>query len=169
MTKIVLALLSGMTAVSCTAACAKVQPGSNATRSQQPSRSNAAPKKNQQPMPPALWQQYFHAGIDFEKRGDLTKAKQYYLYALSLLEKTKPTTNHLTSGLAHLESHIMKIYKARAKGAAKIQQDEEEIAVLTRLQQLNQIYKDSGNRLDNAVQAQQKTAAADLKNVKGTQ
>jgi hypothetical protein len=176
MAKIIQALLSVTAAVSCTAAGAQVQPGIDTTRSQQPSgsrTSDALPPQSKQPKHlkanAPLWQRYLYAGMDFEKKGDLARAKDYYLHSLSLLEKTKPNSDRLTGSVARLEGRIVRMYQAprtKAEGTAKIKQDEEQIAVLARLERLNQIYKSYNNLVDNTVRAQQKTAVADLKNTK---
>jgi hypothetical protein len=115
----------------------------------------------------APWERYLQAGEQFNAKGDQARAKQYYFEALRLLENNPKAAK--LGHLGRMEGDIMRLYpnypreKARGEGPAQIKQDEEEIAVLSRLTRLNQVLPNRGlDLIAQLVQTQVKLAQKDL-------
>lgn len=115
-----------------------------------------------------LWERYLAQAQTFQKQGDLVRAKQYYFEALSRLEKSPRVANHLTGKISRLQGGIMSLYprypreQAPGEGAAQIKMDEEEIAVLQRLNRINQMYPNGSPLPTQLVDTQIRFAQQDL-------
>jgi hypothetical protein len=114
------------------------------------------------------WEKYLAAGEQFKIKGDLVRAKQYYLEALSQLERTPRTSDHLTGAISRIEHDLLDMYPTypkdppRGEGPSQIKFDEEQISVLSRLNRLNKVYPSPGNLLFEAIDTQIKLTQADM-------
>ncbi len=115
------------------------------------------------------WQKYLVAAEQFHVKGDDARAKQYYFEALSQLEKAPRTSKTLNFPISRLEHEIMKMYpkypndKPVNEPATQVKVDEEQIAVFTRINRLNQYYPSPDNLMAKIVGTQIDLAKADLK------
>jgi hypothetical protein len=115
-----------------------------------------------------VWEQYLSASQKFKLRGDGERAKQYLLEALTQLEKPHAGSTQFNGRRARLETAILALYPKYPKdsppgvGPQQIKLDEEEIAVLTRLNRINRGCPARSPLMSDVIETQIRFAKADL-------
>jgi hypothetical protein len=115
-----------------------------------------------------LWERYLAYGSQFRIKGDLDKAKQYFLASLDQLEKVPPKSHVLSPHIVQLEHSLMQMYPKypkqgpRGQGPNEIKLDEEEIAVLDRIRRLDRIYPSTNYLYSYVAMTQERYVTEDL-------
>jgi hypothetical protein len=122
--------------------------------------------------PLTLWQQYAKSGEKCMRKGDIEKAKRYYLGALSELEKTKPAKGTpLTGAVSRLEKRILDLYPEEwtideDNLSAQLALQEEQVGTFARVNELAHDFKSGNNLTTLVVESRYKKAQLDLQKTK---
>lgn len=118
-----------------------------------------------------LWKRYISAGEKFRYSGDQVKAKQYFLAALSELERQKPTKHQITSPIARLERDVLSLYPrvdSKDESDKQLKLDEEALGIMQRIDRLNKVYPNSNDLINQLLHTEYKETKARVDEAKAT-